>query len=111
MQDGVGSGGRLLEFLDRLLVERITSLILQRVACFFTSSMTGRSPVPVPITRRLHFQGISSSTEIGVCPKAARNFLDGFFFRFRILPRSITTSYSWAVPSMRIEPNETSGSA
>jgi hypothetical protein len=36
--------------------------------------------MPVSITSRRHFQGMSSSIEGGVCPKAARNFLDGFFF-------------------------------
>jgi putative DNA primase/helicase len=60
----------------------------------FTSSMTGNAPVPVPITSRQHFQGISSSTDSGVCPKVSRNFLDGFFLRLRICPASITTSCS-----------------
>jgi hypothetical protein len=30
--------------------------------------MTGSAPVPVPITSRLHFHGISSSIDSGVCP-------------------------------------------
>jgi hypothetical protein len=38
----------------------------------FTSSMTGMAPVPVSITSRRHFQGMSSSIEGGVCPNAAR---------------------------------------
>src|SRR3989442_990394 len=87
-------------------VGRITSLILRRLASFFTSSITGNAPVPVPITRRVHFQGMASFGEIGVCPKASRNSLDGFFLRLRTSPRSITTSCSYVVPSMRIEPKE-----
>jgi len=43
--------------------------------------MIGNAPVPVPMTSRRHFQGISSSMDSGVCPKASRNFLDGFFLR------------------------------
>src|SRR5260370_1880366 len=68
--------------------------------------MTGKAPVPVPITSRRHFHGIFSSMDKGVCPKASRNFLDGFFLRLRTVPRSITTSCSWVTPSMRIEPNK-----
>src|SRR2546425_5493619 len=85
---------------------RINSLILRRLASRFTSFMTGNAPVPVPITRRRHFQGIFSSTESGVCPNSPRNFLEGFFFRLRTSPRSITTSCSYLVPSMRIETKE-----
>ena len=33
------------------------------LASRFTSSMTGKAPVPVPITSRWHFQGISSSID------------------------------------------------
>ena len=40
------------------------------------------------------------------CVQASRNFLDGFFLRLRTSPRSITTSWSYVVPSMRIEPRE-----
>ena len=58
------------------------------------SSMIGNAPVPVPMTSRWHLQGISSSMDSGVCPKASRNFLDGFFLRLRTWPRSITTSCS-----------------
>src|SRR6266446_2543049 len=68
--------------------------------------MTGSAPVPVPITSRRHFHGICSSTDSGVCPKVSRNFLDAFFLRLRTVPRSVTTSCSWVMPSMRIEPNE-----
>src|SRR6266542_5508928 len=68
--------------------------------------MTGRAPVPVPMTSRLHFHGIFSSAESGVWPKASRNFLDGFFLRLRTCPRSMSTSCSYVTPSMRIEPKE-----
>src|ERR1700682_4167351 len=68
--------------------------------------MPARRPVPVPLTSRRHFQGIFSSIESGVCPKVSRNFLDGFFLRLRICPPSITMSWSYVVPSMRIEPKE-----
>jgi len=49
---------------------------------------------------------MDSSVEMGVCPKMSRNFLDGFFLRLRTSSRSITTSCSYVVPSMRIEPKE-----
>jgi len=52
--------------------------------------MTGMTLVPVSIASRRHFQGMSTSIEGGVCPKAARNFLDGFFFALAMWPRSIT---------------------
>src|SRR2546425_13063947 len=87
-------------------VVRINSSILRRLASRFTSIMTGNAPVPVPITRRRHFQGIFSSTESGVCPNSLRNFLDGFFLRLRTSPRSITTSCSYLTPSIRIVPKE-----
>src|SRR5215467_14487692 len=67
--------------------------------------MTGSPPVPVSITRRRHFQNIFSSMERGVCPNSARNCLEGFFLRLRTCPRSITTSCSYAVPSICIDPN------
>src|SRR5271166_4456805 len=73
-------------------VGRMSNSILRRSASRLTSSITGRAPSPVPTTNRLHFHGISSSRESGVCPKASRNFLEAFFFRFPTLPRSITTS-------------------
>jgi hypothetical protein len=38
------------------------------------------------------FPRVFSSKESGVCPKASRNFLEAFFFRFLTLPLSITTS-------------------
>src|SRR5262245_57361118 len=56
--------------------------------------------------RRRHFQGISSSMEMGMCPKASRNCLDGFFLRLWTSPRSITTSCSYVTPSIRIVPKE-----
>src|SRR5713101_3616253 len=87
-------------------VGRITSLTLRRLASCFTSFITGSAPVPVPITSLRHSQGIFSFTDNGVCPKASRNFLDAFFLRLRISPRSITTSCSYVVPSIRIEPKE-----
>jgi len=37
---------------------------------------------------------------------APRNFRDGFWSRLRTTPLSITTSSSWMVPSIRIEPKE-----
>src|SRR5215813_4991599 len=49
---------------------------------------------PVPIIKRLHFQGIFSSIETGVCLNSSRNFLEGFFLRLHTSPRSITTSCS-----------------
>src|SRR5437667_11781499 len=98
--------GASFRFRMAAFVGRITSLILRRLASAFTSSITGKAPVPVPIRSRRHFQGMASLGEIGVCPKAARYFLDGFFLRLRTWPRSITTSCSYVVPSMRIEPKE-----
>jgi len=98
----------LLYLLDGFPVGRMSNLILRRLASRFTSAMTGNAPAPVPITKRRHFQGMTSSIETGVCPKASRNLLDGFFLRLRTCPRSTTTSYSWVVPSMRIEPKKNS---
>src|SRR5215813_3702788 len=63
---------------------------------------------PVPTTSLRHFPGISSSIETGVCPNSSRNFFDASLFRLPILPRSITTSYSYVTPSIRIEPKEKS---
>ena len=57
-----------LSFSIASAVGTTTSLIFRRLASRFTSSMTGNAPVPVPITSRLHFQGISSSIDNGVCP-------------------------------------------
>src|SRR5215469_10064483 len=67
--------------------------------------MTGKAPAPVPITRRRHFQGSFSSMESGVCPNSPRNCLEGFFLRLRTCPRSITTSWLYVAPSIRIDPN------
>src|SRR6266581_7184711 len=53
-----------------------------------------------------HFQGMFSSTESGVCPNSSRNCLDAFFLRLEISPRSITTSCSYVLPSIWMEPKE-----
>jgi hypothetical protein len=45
------------------------NLILRRWASRLTSSITGSAPAPVPITRRRHFQGISSSNGQRGVPK------------------------------------------
>src|SRR5215831_11211095 len=79
---------------------------LAAFASLFTSSITGRAPVPVPMIRRRHCQGIFSSIETGVCPNSSRNFFEGFFLRLRTSPRWITTSCSYVTPSIRIEPKE-----
>lgn len=81
-------------FLVYRLLRRSAGSIVQsygRLASAFTSFISGRTPVPVPTTRRRHFHGIPSSSDSGVCPKASRNFFEAFFFRFRTLPRSMTT--------------------
>src|SRR5713226_12861 len=89
------------------IVGRMSSLTLCRSASRCTSFITGNLPyAPVPTTSRWHFQGISSSAESGVCPKSSRNFLDGFFWRLRTLPRSMITSCSYVLPSIRREPKE-----
>jgi len=41
-------------------VGKINNSILRRWASAFTSSMTGKAPVPVPTTNRQHFHGMSS---------------------------------------------------
>src|SRR5215510_16288312 len=87
-------------------VGRTSTETLRRLASLFTTSITGKAPVPVPMIRRRHLQGIFSSTEIGVCPNSSRNFFDGFFLRLRTSPRSITTSCSYVTPSIRIVPKE-----
>jgi hypothetical protein len=43
--------------LIAFFVGRIASWILRRVASFFTSSMTGKAPVPVPIHQVLALPG------------------------------------------------------
>ena len=73
------SGCRLISSMA-FAVGRINSSILRRLASAFTLSITGRAPVPVPTTRRRHFQGMSSSSDSGVWPKLSRNFLEAFFF-------------------------------
>ncbi len=39
-------------------------------------------------------------------PNCSRNFFDGFFLRLGILPRSMMTSYSYVLPSIRLEQKE-----
>src|SRR5437667_798123 len=58
------------------------------------------------MTRWWHFQGMFSSTESGVCPNSSRNCLDAFFLRLEISPRLITTSCSYVLPSIWMEPKE-----
>src|SRR5207247_9126219 len=83
--------------------------LVRRLASIFTSFITCNPPyAPEPTTSRRHFQGICSSMDNGVCPKESRNFFDGFFFRLLTSPRSITTSCSWVMPSILIEPKEKS---
>src|SRR5713226_6912678 len=87
------------------MVGKMSNSTLRRSASRFTSFITGNLPyVPVPTMSWLHFQGMSSLTDNGACPNSARNFLDGFFLRLLILPRSITTSCSYVVPSICREP-------
>jgi hypothetical protein len=90
---------------SRSASQHVHTPVHARVASRFTSFITGSAPVPVPITHRRHFQGISSSTHSGLCPKASRNFLDAFFLRLWTVPRSITTSCSWgdAIDAERTE--------
>src|SRR5262245_24477892 len=67
--------------------------------------MTGRRPsMPVPTTRRLHSQGMSSFSDTGVWPNCSRNSRDGFFLRLRSLPRSRMTSLVYLRPSISTEP-------
>src|ERR1700675_4000557 len=80
------SSGFSCSALIASVVGSMANLILRRCASRFTSSMTGNAPVPVPITSRRHFQGISSSIESGVCPNSSRNFWEGFFFALADLP-------------------------
>jgi len=54
--------------LMALVVGRMTKVTFRRVASCFTSFITGSAPVPVPITSRLHFHGIFSSTDSGGVP-------------------------------------------
>jgi len=67
-------------------VGRISNSTLRLRASCFTSFITGRAPIPVPMTNCSQFHGIFSSVDSGVCPKDSRYFLDGFFFRFLIFP-------------------------
>src|SRR6202049_4352968 len=89
------------------LVGTMTNSTCRRSASSFTSFITGKRPyAPVPITSWWHFQGIFSPMDRGVCPNSARNFLEGAFLRLRISPRSITTSRSYVLPSIRRLPKE-----
>ena len=65
-------------------VGRIRNSTLRCRASCFTSSITGRAPVPVPITRRRHFQGIRSSAESGVWPKLSGISWNASFFAYRL---------------------------
>src|SRR5271166_227645 len=97
--------GFLPSSLIAALVARIIRSTSRRRASSFTSSITGSALYfPEPTISRRHFQGISSSSESGVCPNCSRNFRETFFLRLRIFPRSITTSCSYASPSISIEP-------
>ena len=80
------SSGFLRNSSIALAVGNVSNWTWRRLASFFTSSMTGKAPVPVPMTSRLHFHGIFSSAESGVWPKDSRNFLEGFFLRLRTWP-------------------------
>ena len=86
-------------------VGRTNNLIVRRSASRSTSCITGNRPyAPVPMTSCRHFQGMFSSTESGVCPNSSRSCLDAFFLRLEISPRSITTSCSYVLPSIWMEP-------
>src|SRR5215472_5233353 len=52
---------------------------------FSMHSAADKKPVTLP-------RDLLLSMESGVCPNSSRNRLEGFFFRLRTLPRSITTS-------------------
>src|SRR4030095_16739975 len=89
------SSGSSLNASIASVVGTMSRRIFRRLASRLTSSITGSLPyAPVPTTRCWHFQGIFSSIDSGVCPKWSRNFFDGFFFRLRTSPPSITTSCS-----------------
>src|SRR2546430_6936553 len=82
-----------------------TSSTPRRRASRPTSGITGSEPpAPVPTTSVAHFQGMFSSVDSGVCPYRSRNGFEAFFFRFLTFPRSSTTSFSYVVPSIRMEP-------
>ena len=65
MQDRVLSVRVLLQLRDGLRRRQVSNLIPRRLASRFTSSMTGKLPVPVPITSRRHFHGMSSLMDSG----------------------------------------------
>jgi hypothetical protein len=58
VQDRVCFVWLLLQFLDGVRRRQDEQFDLRRWAWRFTSAMTGNAPVPVPITRRRHFQGM-----------------------------------------------------
>src|SRR5216683_6689895 len=88
-------------------VGRTNNLIFRRSASRRTSCITGNLPyAPLPMTSWRHFQGMFSSTDSGVCPNSWRNCLDAFFLRLEISARSITTSCSYVLPSIWMEPKE-----
>ena len=98
--------GRSSRILIASAVGNIWSLILRRRASRLTSSIAGNAPVPVPITSRRHFQGISSFIESG----DAQTYRGTFWTVFSCacgcghgLSRRHTPK---VVPSMQIEPNE-----
>ncbi len=87
-------------------VGMVPTSILRRSASDLISFITGSEPyAPLPITRRRHFHGISSSTDRGECPNCSRNSFEGFFRRLRISPRLMTTSWSYGTPSISIQTN------
>ena len=73
VQDGVGVwGGAWARTSIASAVGRMTRSTLRRRASSRTCCITGKAPsAPVPITSRLHRQGMSSAIDSGVCPDAA----------------------------------------
>jgi hypothetical protein len=65
------------------MVGKMSNSTLRRPASRFTSFITGNLPyVPVPTTSWLHFQGMSSLTDNGVCPKVGTEFLGRLLLAF-----------------------------
>ena len=73
----------------------------------FARGMASRSLpyTPVPMIKRSHAHGMSSSSESGVWPNWSLKRFDGFFLRLVTLSRTSTTSCSYVSPSMRMRPN------
>jgi hypothetical protein len=63
VQDGVRFVRMPFQLSIASTVGRTSKVILRRLASLFTSSITGKAPVPVPLIRRRHRQGIFSATE------------------------------------------------